>query len=163
MSRDQADLVKKAKRRVMQDYMARWPLFMSEAVVEEFGDKGWAVIEGVAKRIGRERAQLLKDALEIDVNDARSLGKVFDFEDGMNGVSGEWVESGKKRAVKRETRCAAAEIFKDFPNYCGRLMCTLARATIEELNPKATLNDFSQGKLLAKGDDCCEVCVTIRD
>ncbi len=163
MSANKADLEKQARRRVMQDYMARWPLFMSKAVVEEFGEKGWAVIEGVAKRIGRERAQLLKEALEIDVNDARSLGKVFDFEDSMNGVAGEWVESGRKRAVKRETRCAAAQIFKDFPPYCGKLMCALARATIEELNPKATLNDFSAGKLLAKGDDYCEVCVTIRD
>jgi hypothetical protein len=163
MGDENTELMKKAKRRVMQDYMARWPLFMSQAVVAEFGEQGYAVIEEVAKRIGRERAALLKEALEIDVNDARSLGKVFDFEDGMNGVSGEWVEAGRKRAVKHETRCAAAAIFKDFPDYCGRIMCTLARATIEELNPKATLNTFAEGKLIVKGDDYCEVCVSIKD
>lgn len=163
MSEDQARLLKEAKRRVMQDYMARWPLFMSKKVTETFGEKGWQVIEEVARKIGRERAQLLKEALDIDVNDARSLGKVFDFEDSMNGVSGEWIEATQKRAVKKETKCVAAEIFKDFPDYCGRLMCTLAKATIEELNPKAKLNDFSAGKLLAKGDDYCQVCITIED
>ncbi|MBI4596768.1 MAG: L-2-amino-thiazoline-4-carboxylic acid hydrolase [Candidatus Tectomicrobia bacterium] len=163
MSEDKARLLKEAKRRVMQDYMARWPLFMAKKVTETFGEKGWQVIEEVARTIGRERAQLLKEALEIDVNDARSLGKVFDFEDSMNGVSGEWIEATRKRAVKKETQCVAAEIFKDFPEYCGRLMCTLAKATIEELNPKAKLNDFSSGKLLAKGDDYCQVCITIED
>jgi hypothetical protein len=157
------ELLNKAKRRVMQDYMARWPMYMTKAVVERFGAEGQEVIQEVARRIGRERAGLLKEALEIDVHDARSLGKVFDFEDSMNGVKGEWIESGKKRAVKKETRCAAAEIFVEFPEYCSKLMYALAQATIEELNPKARLADFSKGELLVKGDDCCRVCVTIED
>lgn len=116
MGEDRARLLKEAKRRVMQDYMARWPLFMSKKVTETFGEKGWQFIEEVARKIGRERAKLLKEALEIDVNDARSLGKVFDFEDSMNGVAGEWIETTQKRAVKKETKCVASGILRTSPS-----------------------------------------------
>jgi len=74
-----------AKRTIIQGYAAKLPMMVARGIAEEFGDKGWNVLEKVCDQFGRERAEILKEALEIDVEDARSLGKVFDFEDGLRG------------------------------------------------------------------------------
>lgn len=156
-------LMKAAGRTIAQGYAARLPMMMVKAVTEEFGEKGWKVLRRVAEQFGRERADILKRALEVDVNDARSLGKIFDFEDDLNGVKGEWIESSPEKATKCETKCSASQVFKDFPPYCEKMLYWLSEATIRELNPNAKLRDFSKVRCKVHGDDVCEVGIEINN
>lgn len=93
------------------------------------------------------------------VKDARSLGKIFDFEDSLSGIKGEWVESSPNRAKKVETKCGPHHIFKDFPPYCEKFLYWIARGTLKELNVNAELGDFAKVKCIARGDDICEVII----
>jgi len=162
MAANKEELMKLAQRAVIQGYSAKLPMMMVKAVVDKFGKKGWAVLQKAAEQFGRERAQILKEALEIDINDASSLGKVFDFEDGLSGVRGEWVESSPNRAKKLETKCVPFNVYKDFPPYCEKLLYWIARATIKELNPNAELEDFAKAKCMAHGDDVCELTIELK-
>ena len=162
MAKDKEELMKLAQRAIVQGYAARLPMMIVKAVASEFGEKGWAVLQKVAEQFGRERAQILKEALEIDVNNARSLGKVFDFEDSLGGIKGEWVESSPKQAKKLETKCALHHLYNDFPPYCEKILYWIASATIKELNPNAELEDFARVKCMVHGDDVCEVVLEIR-
>lgn len=162
MSTNKEELMKLAKRAIVQGYAVKLPMMMVRAITEEFGEKGWAVLQKTAEQFGRERAQILREALGTDVNDARSLGKVFDYEDGLSGIQGEWVESSPKRAKKVETKCAASNIFKEFPPYCEKFLYWIARATIKEFNTHAELRDFAKGRCMAHGDSVCDAIIEIK-
>ncbi len=151
--------MKEAQRAIIQGYSQKLPMMIVKAVAEEFGEKGWAIMQKAAEQFGRERAHILQEALSIDVNDARSLGKIFDFEDSLGGVKGEWVESSPARAKKNETKCGARHVYKDYPLFCERILYWIARSTISELNPDMEIEDFCHGKLMARGDEMCEVVV----
>jgi hypothetical protein len=162
MAKDKEELMKSAKRAIVQGYAAKLPMMIVKAVAEEFGEKGWAVMQKASEQFGKERAQILKEALDIDVNDARSLGKVFDFEDGLSGIVGEWIESSAKRAKKLEKKCSPHYVYNDFPPYCEKILYWIANATIKELNRNAELEDFAKVKCMVHGDDVCEINVEIK-
>ena len=162
MADDHEKAMKAARMSVVQGYAARLPLLIVKNVVEEFGEKGWEVLERAATEFAEYRAPLMKILVD-DPENARSLGNIFDFEDGMSGVEGEWVISEQKEAVKCENRCAASELFKQYPDYCGRFLWKVAAETIKLYNPKTELTPFNQAKCLAYGDDCCEVKIKIDD
>ena len=159
MTTGKEQLMKEARRAVVQGWAAKWPLMVVKAMVDEFGDAAWEVLKRMAEEFGRQRAPILKEALEIDVNDARSLGQIFDFEDSMNGIFGEWIESSPQRAVKREYKCVPARMYMDFPDYCAKLMTWVADATVRAMNPNAEVKPFE--KLIPRGDDCCLVAVEV--
>jgi len=162
MSKGKQELIKSAERVIIQGYAAKFPMMIVKAVADEFGEKGWAVMQKASEQFGKERAQILKEALEIDINDARSIGKVFDFEDSLSGIIGEWIESSPKQAKRLEKKCSPHYVYNDFPPYCEKILYWIARATIKELNPNAELEDFAKVKCMVHGDDVCEVNVTIK-
>jgi hypothetical protein len=162
MTEDREKATKMAKTSVVQGYAARLPMIMVKNVVEAFGEKGWEVLEKAASEFAEYRVPLMKFLVE-DPESARSLGNIFDFEDGMSGVKGKWVESEPKKAVKVEESCVASEVFKQYPDYCGRFLWAIAKETLKRINPKAELAPFFEGQCLAYGHDCCEVKIQVRD
>jgi len=160
MTSEREKELKMAKMSVVQGYAARLPMLIVKNVVETFGERGWEALEKAAKEFADYRAPLMKVLVEEPEN-ARSLGNIFDFEDGLSGVKGEWVESGPKSAVKAEKECVACEVFKEYPDYCGRFLWAIANETLKLLNPEAELTPFNKGKCLAYGDDSCEVKIRL--
>lgn len=123
------------------------------ALYDRFGEKGVRALQYVFYRIGEDRAPILREYLQIDPYDARSLGRVLDYEDGMVGVRGTWTEETKGRAVKEERYCPAARELESCPEVCTRLMMALEAGTFSVLNPDLEVPELS--KLLSTGDDCC--------
>ena len=140
--------------------MIRYPVLLVKNVAEIFGDKGWQALDKSAKEFAEYRFPLMKFLVD-NPEDARSLGKVFDFEDNLGGLENEWIKSDAKDAIKIETKCPASEIFKEYPPYCGKFLYAIARDTIQLFNPKVQLEPFDKAKCLVYGDDCCEVKITL--
>ncbi len=91
--------------------------------------------------------------LQIDPDDARSLGRVLDYEDGLVGVRGVWTEECRGRAVKEERYCPIATDLSECPEVCTRLMMALEAGTFSVINPDLAVPELT--KLLSTGDDCC--------
>ncbi|MEW6554153.1 MAG: hypothetical protein AB1384_07700 [Actinomycetota bacterium] len=123
------------------------------ALYDRFGEKGVRALQYVFYRIGEDRAPILREYLQIDPYDARSLGRVLDYEDGLAGVRGTWTEETKGRAVKEERYCPAARDLECCPEVCTKLMMALEAGTFSVLNPDLMVPELS--KLLSTGDDCC--------
>lgn len=123
------------------------------ALHRRFGEKGVRALQFVFYQIGKDRAPILREALEIDPHDARSLGRVLDYEDGLVGVKGIWVEETKGRAVKEERFCPAAEELSRCPEVCTSLFMAMEAGTFSELNPDIEVPKLSE--LLSLGDECC--------
>jgi len=131
------------------------------ALYQRFGEKGVRTLQYVFYQIGRDRAPILQEALEIDPYDARSLGRVLDYEDGVVGVKGIWVEETKGRAVKEERFCPAAEELSCCPEVCTCLFMAMEAGTFSELNPDVEVPELTD--LLSLGDDCCLATIELAD
>ncbi|MDD3719297.1 MAG: hypothetical protein PHP28_11620 [Actinomycetota bacterium] len=123
------------------------------ALHDRFGERGVRALQYVFYRVGEDRAPVLREYLQIDPHDARSLGRVLDYEDGLAGVRGTWTEETKGRAVKEERYCPAARELTACPEVCTRLMMAMEAGTFSVLNPDLAVPELSQ--LLSKGDPCC--------
>ena len=123
------------------------------------GEEGVKALQYVFYQVGVDRAQLLKHALDIDPNDARSLGRVLDYEDGMVGVRGIWTEENMGRAVKEERRCPAAGELAACPEVCTCLMMAMEAGTFSIINPQLKVPEIT--KLLSKGNDCCLAVIEV--
>jgi hypothetical protein len=119
----------------------------------EYGERGVKALQFVFYQVGVDRAPLMMDALQIDPWDARSLGRVLDFEDGLVGVRGTWTEECRGRAVKEERRCPAAAELASCPEVCTCLMMAMEAGTFSVINPELSVPEIT--KLLSTGDDCC--------
>ncbi|MEN8246296.1 MAG: hypothetical protein ABFS43_15515 [Thermodesulfobacteriota bacterium] len=159
---DKEDQVKAAETAIRQGYAHRLPMLIVKNVVDAFGEKAWEPIEKAAREFAAYRAPLMQFLIE-DPENARELGNVFDFEDNLAGIQGEWEVHGPKDAVKRESSCPHSELFKTSPDHCGRLLYEVAAETLRQINPKAELTPFNKGKCMAYGDDCCEVHIQVND
>jgi hypothetical protein len=124
-----------------------------------FGERGVKALQFIFYQVGVDRAPLLLQGLEIDPNDARSLGRVLDFEDGLVGVRGVWTEETKGRAVKEERRCPAARELTACPEVCTHLMMALEAGTFAVINPALSVPEIT--KLLSRGDDCCLAVIEV--
>jgi len=118
-----------------------------------WGERGVKSLQYVFYQVGRDRAPLLMEYLEIDPDDARSLGRVLDYEDGLVGVRGTWTEECRGRAVKEERYCPIAADLSGCPEVCTRLMMALEAGTFSVINPDLAVPELT--KLLSTGDDCC--------
>jgi len=147
------------QRELINRANAQMVISIVKAVVERFGEEGWEAIEKGMRDFGEGRAASLKRNLNIDVNNARELGKVLDFEDTLTGVKERWVEIGEKRAVRHEFECPMLKVLKEFPEHCSRLMRAMEIGTLKTLNPK--VKEMKITKLLTKGDDYCEAIIEI--
>jgi hypothetical protein len=123
------------------------------------GEEGVKALQYVFYQVGVDRAQLLKQALDIDPNDARSLGRVLDYEDGLVGVRGIWTEEHMGRAVKEERRCPAAAELASCPEVCTCLMMAMEAGTFSLINAQLAVPEIT--KLLSKGDDCCLAVIEV--
>lgn len=123
------------------------------ALYEHYGERGVRALQYLFYRVGEDRAPILREYLHIDPYDARSLGRVLDYEDGLAGVRGIWTEETMGRAVKEERYCPAARELTACPEVCTRLMMALEAGTFSVLNPDLAVPELSQ--LLSTGDPCC--------
>jgi hypothetical protein len=123
------------------------------ALYDRFGERGVRALQYFFYRVGEDRAPILREYLQIDPFDARSLGRVLDYEDGLVGVRGTWTEETKGRAVKEERYCPAARELAACPEVCTRLMMALEAGTFSVLNPDLAVPEISS--LLSTGDPCC--------
>ena len=120
---------------------------------ERYGESGVKALQFLFYQVGLDRARLLERELSIDVNDARSLGRVLDFEDGLAGVRGVWTEECRGRAVKEERYCPGARELAKCPEVCTNLMMAMEAGTFAVIQPGLAIPQIT--KLLSKGDDCC--------
>ncbi|MBU1671978.1 MAG: hypothetical protein KKF41_13995 [Actinobacteria bacterium] len=118
-----------------------------------YGERGVKALQHVFYQVGRDRAELMRRELEIDVNDARSLGRVLDYEDGLVGVRGVWTEECRGRAVKEERYCPGAAELARCPEVCTKLMMAMEAGTFSIIQPGLAVPRIT--KLLSRGDDCC--------
>lgn len=129
------------------------------ALYERYGERGVKALQFVFYQVGADRGALMRDALEIDPTDARSLGRVLDFEDHMVGVRGVWTEERRGRAVKEERYCPAARELTRCPEVCTKLMMAMEAGTFSIINPELEAPELT--KLLSTGDDCCLAVIEV--
>ncbi len=123
------------------------------AVYERYGERGVKRLQYVFYQVGLDRAPVMREFLRIDPDDARSLGRVLDFEDGLVGVRGVWVEENKGRATKEERYCPIARELEACPEVCTKLMMAMEAGTFAVLNPDVEAPEPSE--LLSTGGSCC--------
>ena len=126
----------------------------------KYGDDVYEAGEQVMYDYGRGRAEEFGRIMKIDPEDARSAGRVFDLEDSQNGIKGEWIETGRKRAVKREYYCPLADAGTICPQICTRVAAAVERGTFDGLGIKG---EISFPKLIPKGDPYCEIAIELQD
>ena len=124
-----------------------------------YGDEIWEVASKTMYDIGYQRGKEIAQTMKIDPEDARSVGRIFNLEDSGIGIKGEWVENGKKRAVKREYFCPFSATVAVCPEVCTRLFDAIERGTFEAIG--ARVKDFHFGKMLPKGAPYCEVILEL--
>jgi predicted ArsR family transcriptional regulator len=107
-----------------------------------------------AKRWGRWRGPVMRDALGVDANDMGDMARIQDWEDRVFGVTGHWPEKQKSTATKCETECPFAEVAKGAPEICTDLVHALETETFRAINPSYRLVPLE--RLLSKGERACE-------
>ncbi len=134
---------------------------LMSTLVARFGEEVWEATEEVMYNIGYQRGLEFASTMKIDITDARSIGRIMDLEDSSTGVKGEWVETGKKRAVKHEFFCPFGETAALCPEICTRLFAAVERGTFDAIGAK--VKDFQIRKLMPKGDPYCEALIELED
>ena len=132
---------------------------LMNTLVARFGEEVWEVTEKIMYDIGYQRGMEFAITMKIDPADARSVGRIFDLEDSRIGVRGEWVETGKKRAVKHEFYCPFGETAALCPDLCTRLFTAVERGTFDAIGAK--VKGFQITKLMPKGDPYCEAVIEL--
>ena len=125
---------------------------------EKFGEAAWPAVEKVMYEYGLSRAEEFGRIMKIDPTDARSVGRIFDLEDSQNGIKGEWIETGRDRAVKREYFCPLAAGGTLCPDMCTRVAGAVERGTMDGLGVKGTI---SFPKMMPKGDPYCDIALEV--
>jgi len=134
---------------------------LMSTLAARYGDEMWEVAGETMYDIGYQRGAEFAETMKIDPTDARSVGHIFDLEDSTVGVKGEWVETGKKRAVKREFYCPFGTTLALCPEICTRLFSAVERGTFDAIGAK--VKDFRIAKLIPKGDPYCEAVIELED
>jgi hypothetical protein len=134
---------------------------LMNTLATRYGDEVWEVAGKTMYDIGYQRGMQFAETMKIDPGDARSVGRIFDLEDSAVGVRGEWVETSKKRAVKREFYCPFGTTLSLCPEICTRLFSAVERGTFDAIGAK--VKDFRIAKLIPKGDPYCEAVIELED
>lgn len=144
-----------------------WSAAPMAAVAKEFGDKAWEVGKEAMKKFAYERAKTTLKQQNVDLTDARAIGRWMDFEDNILGIEGEYTEYSKKKAVRLQFHCPWAQMITDH-NAVG--LCTYmmagymegVRDAMKELGAK--LKDLPpRFPCLTKGDPYCELIWELED
>lgn len=132
------------------------------AFTKKWGEEAWKVLDEEFEKIGRERAPRLKERLKLNPDDASDIARMIDYEDGLVGIEGKWVERSKNKAVKIESECGLMPALKACPEYCSRLMIALERGTFDGLGGEKR-KTLKFGDIKPEGKDVCEVIVEAGD
>lgn len=133
------------------------------ALSERFGEEVWEIARKEMYEVGRQRAATMVRTMKInDLNDARCLGRIMDLEDNNSGIKGEWVETGKNKAVKHEYECPLAEPCKKSPKVCSVLLEAMEQGTFDALGVKLK-NPVVLTRIIPEGETYCEVKVELAD
>ncbi len=140
-------------------------IFLTEVLAplaEKYGDDVWEIGRKAMYEVGQRRAPTMQRRMKIDdLSDARCLGRIMDLEDNNAGVRGEWVEYGKKRAVKHEYECPQAKPYERCPKICTVLLEAMEQGTFAALGVKVKTPIIT--KVLPEGAPYCEVVVELED
>jgi len=79
-----------------------------------------------------------------------------------SGIKGEWVEWGKKKAVKHEYECPLAQPCIKSPEICSILLEAMEQGTFDALGVKLK-NPVVLTKIIPAGDPYCEVTLELAD
>lgn len=131
--------------------MAAITSLLFPVVYKLFGERGIKAWQLIFYQIGIGRSSILKEGLKIDVNDARSLGRIFDYDDSLAHVKGIWEMEKKGKTIKVVKVCPIAYILR--PEICLNLIAALEAGTFYPLNSRIKVPDIP--KLISRGDDCC--------
>jgi len=133
------------------------------SLCERFGEEVWEVAEQAMYEVGRQRAETMVRTMKIDdLKDARCVGRIMDLEDNNSGIKGEWVETGRKRAVKHEYDCPLAKPCEKSPKVCSVLLEAMERGTFDALGIKLKGKTVLT-KIIPAGDPFCEVTLELAD
>lgn len=139
--------------------MGRGLAWLLPNLYARYGERGVKRLQYVFYRAGLERAGLIQEALQIDPHDARSLGRILDFEDGTIGVRGIWTEETRGRATKEERYCPMARELEDCPEVCTKLMAALEAGTFSVINRDVVIPEITE--LLSTGGSCCRATIEL--
>jgi predicted ArsR family transcriptional regulator len=141
-------------------------IFLSEimnALEQRFGEEVWEIGRKAMYEVGRHRAATMVRTMKIqDLEDARCLGRIMDLEDNNSGIKGEWVETGKRRAVKHEYECPLASPCQKSPRVCSILLEAMEQGTFDALGVKRK-NRVILTKIIPQGDPYCEVKIELAE
>ncbi len=133
------------------------------ALCKRFGEEVWEIASKAMYEVGRQRAASMVRIMKIDnLGDARCLGRIMDLEDNNSGIKGDWIETGKKRAVKREYECPLAAPCQESPKICSVLLEALEQGTFDALGIKLK-GPAVLTKTMPAGDPYCEVALELED
>jgi predicted ArsR family transcriptional regulator len=131
------------------------------ALSRRFGEEVWEVAKKAMYEVGRQRAPAMVRIMKIDdLKDARCLGRIMDLEDNNSGIKGEWIETGKKRAVKREYECPLALPCQESPKICSVLLEALEQGTFDAIGVKLK-GPAVLTKVMPAGDPYCQVTLEL--
>ena len=133
--------------------MAAFMTLLFPAVNWLFGKKGIKALQLIMYQMGIDRSHILKDALNIDVNDARSLGRILDFDDGLCDVKGVWKMETKGKAIKVVSTCPMGRTLARCPEICRTIIAAMEAGTFYPLNPDVKVPEIP--KLISEGSDSC--------
>lgn len=132
------------------------------ALEEKYGDEVWEVAGKWVYESSYNRAKGMGQLMKVDPEDARSVGRLWDLEATMMGIKSEWIETGKKRAVKRFFKCPLASAVAECPAVCERLLFeAVERGNCDALGVR--VKTLSMPKMLPKGDPYCEIVLELED
>ncbi|HID28798.1 MAG TPA: hypothetical protein EYP19_02200 [Desulfobacterales bacterium] len=118
-----------------------------------FGKKGIKALQLIMYQMGIDRAPIVNKALNIDVNDARSLGRILDFDDGLCEVKGVWTMETKGKAIKVVGTCPLGRMLVRCPEICRTIIAAMEAGTFYPLNPNIKVPELP--RLISEGGDCC--------
>ena len=139
--------------------MAVFTTLLFPAVNRLFGKKGVKAFQLIMYQMGIARSPILKKALNIDVNDARSLGCILDFDDGLCDVRGVWTMETKGKAIKVVSTCPLSPILARCPQICRTVIAAMEAGTFYPLNPDIKVPELP--RLISEGGDCCVATIEL--
>lgn len=126
---------------------------------QKHGEKGWEKFWIPAmKEFGRVRAPHLAKVMNIDPNNAKSIGQYHDFEDPIFGVVGHWEKNDEGHDVRVETECGICDHLekvtdgKQCPAFCRKVVTAMEMGTGQAINENYVVEIDS---LLTDGDKDC--------
>jgi hypothetical protein len=138
----------------MRLVMGRGMAWLLPNLYARYGERGVKRLQYFFYQFGLDRAATMQKYLQIDPDDARSLGRILDYEDGLGGVRGTWVEESKGKATKEERYCPIARELEKCPEVCTKLMMAMEAGTFVIINPRLEIPEFDE--LLSTGGSCCK-------